>query len=174
MLPMFIFDTHMDKHIYSSFYAHTLQRRAVLKGAKLSFIGDYCFGYPTIIRTNDKKDRVYGLLVQFAYAKDFEKFEFAIKGTRSHWKCEKKKVVVVDDQGNDVNAIIYVMFPYAKDRGTRPGRLEVPLKECYKTMCKCYKDNGFKKKFLVKALSEMLNEYYEEKIVVGDDNNGKC
>lgn len=161
MKPIFVFDTHMDSKVYSLFLAHSIQRRAVLKGAKLLFIGDCTFGYPTVERTNNPKDKVYGLLVQFYKKEEFEHFESAIIHTRSNWKCSKKKVVVRDDQGNDVNSYIYILRPYTKDRGTRHWRLEVPLKECFELMLRAYRDKNFPVKYLYKALTEAIKDYYE-------------
>lgn len=161
MKPIFVFDTHMDSKVYSLFLAHSIQRRAVLKGAKLLFIGDCTFGYPTVERTNNPKDKVYGLLVQFYKKEEFEHFESVIIHTRSNWKCSKKKVVVRDDQGNDVDGYIYILRPYTKDRGTRHGRLEVPLKECFELMLRAYKAKNFPVKYLYKALTEAIKDYYE-------------
>ena len=132
-----------------------------MKGAKLLFIGDCTFGYPTVERTNNPKDKVYGLLVQFYKKEEFEHFENAIIHTRSNWKCSKKKVVVRDDQGNDVNSYIYILRPYTKDRGTRHWRLEVPLKECFESMLRAYHDKNFPVKYLYKALTEAIKDYYE-------------
>lgn len=161
MKPIFVFDTHMDSKVYSLFLAHSIQRRAVLKGAKLLFIGDCTFGYPTVERTNNPKDKVYGLLVQFYKKEEFEHFESVIIHTRSNWKCSKKKVIVRDDQGNDVNSYIYILRPYTKDRGTRHWRLEVPLKECFELMLRVYRDKNFPVKYLYKALTEAIKDYYE-------------
>ena len=161
MKPIFVFDTHMDSKIYSLFLAHSIQRRAVLKSAKLVFIGDYTFGYPSIERTNNPKDKVYGMLVQFYKKEDFEHFEKAIQNTRSNWKCAKKKVLVKDDQGNDVHGYIYILRPYTKDRGTRHARLEVPLKECFQSMLRAYQEKRFPVKYLYKALTEAIKDYYE-------------
>lgn len=161
MKPIFVFDTHMDSKVYSLFLAHSIQRRAVLKGAKLLFIGDCTFGYPIVERTNNPKDKVYGLLVQFYKKEEFEHFENAIIHTRSNWKCLKKKVIVRDDQGNDVNSYIYILRPYTKDRGTRHWRLEVPLKECFESMLRAYRDKNFPVKYLYKALTEAIKDYYE-------------
>ena len=74
---------------------------------------------------------------------------------------QRKKVVVRDDQGNDVNSYIYILRPYTKDRGTRHWRLEVPLKECFESMLRAYRDKNFPVKYLYKALTEAIKDYYE-------------
>jgi hypothetical protein len=144
----FIYDIHQDRRLYFSYLKHASVQDAKLQCAKLLFVGNYTFGWPTIKKTNVEEDIVEGSLIEFYDAK-YEQLFLDIVLSKADMKQVTCSVMV---DGKSVKVKTFII--------TGDYREEVPLRENYLKLKEIYRAHGFNINTLKIALKETLKKYY--------------
>ena len=142
----FIYDLHQDTNTYFQHLKSAVVKKGYIKDARLIFSGNYTFGYPNIIKSNEG-EIVPGILVSFFDKKIEKEFIRLIMQTR---KMKKVKCMVCIN-GKNEQAITFVLCDVLRE--------ENPLIDLFTKMKEIYNENEFDLKVLKIALKRVIKPY---------------